>query len=228
MSRPHLKWELKFGYPQVALMGIDEVGRGCLAGPVVAGAVILPRAGITPATKRAQKWLRRVQDSKLLSLETREELVPLIEAWLEAGQGAFGIGWASVEEIDAINIFHASHLAMRRAAQIAREGFLARAATGLALHALVDGNFLPRDLPCPGQAVIKGDLQCLSIALASILAKVARDRHMAELDRMHPGYGFGQHKGYGTPEHQRALAELGVCPIHRRSFAPVASRALLA
>jgi ribonuclease HII len=166
-----------------------------------------------------------VQDSKLLNVETREELVPLIEGWLQAESGAFGIGWASVEEIDAINIFQASHLAMRRAAHQARQAFAVHSAEFVdRMHALIDGNFLPRELPCPGEAIIKGDLQCLSIALASILAKVARDRHMQEVEVAHPGYGFAQHKGYGTPQHQQALTRLGVCAVHRKSFAPVAQR----
>jgi ribonuclease HII len=178
--------------------------------------------------RKAYRWLARIRDSKLLAAEEREELRPLIEAWLAAEQGAFGLGWASVEEIDRINIYHASHLAMRRALDAAlgqRQAQAAQDPVGQ-VQALIDGNALPRDLPCPAEAIVKGDLQCLSIAAASILAKVARDRYMAELEQTHPGYGFGQHKGYGTPEHIRALEALGVCPAHRRSFAPVAQRLL--
>jgi ribonuclease HII len=215
-SRPDLKWERKFGFPSVRLVGVDEVGRGCLAGPVVAGAVLLPSV----VDYRTHPWLREVSDSKCLNAETRERLVPEIEAWA----GAYGIGVATVEEIDRINIFHASHLAMVRAIQAALNSApgAASGAPGGVTHLLVDGKFLPKSLPHPATAVIKGDLRCLSIAASSVLAKVWRDRLMIELDDRYPGYGLGIHKGYSTPMHAEALKRLGACEIHRRSFAPVA------
>jgi ribonuclease HII len=218
---PSLDWEKRLGYPGVSILGIDEVGRGCLAGPVVAGALLLPEG----VDFESAPWLREIADSKCLTPEKREELVRPIEGWARA----YGIGVASVEEIDRINIFHASHLAMVRAAENAlallaeREGSAGTAA-GLAVHAIVDGKFLPKNLPCAAQAVIKGDLQCLSVAAASILAKVWRDRLMVRLDAEYPGYGFAGHKGYSTPVHAAALKRLGACVQHRRSFAPVAAR----
>jgi len=202
---PTLDWEKRVGFPKILVVGVDEVGRGCLAGPVVAGAVLLPAEidfGKDP-------WLREITDSKALTPEARQRLVPLIEGWARA----CGIGSASVEEIDRINIFHAAHLAMTRAIEA-----LAVAPE----HVLVDGKFLPRKLPCKGTAIVKGDFQCLSVAAASILAKVWRDRLMVELDAKYPGYGFGAHKGYSTPAHLEALKRLGACEIHRRSFSPVA------
>lgn len=184
---------------------MDEVGRGCLAGPVVAGAVILPEV-IDP---KVHRWLAKVRDSKLVPPDVREELVPELERWA----GAWAIGVASVEEIDKINIFHASHLAMKRAIE------------GLGVtptRIIVDGNYAPKGFGCPIKPVVKGDQLCLSVAAASILAKVFRDRLMVELDAMHPGYGFASHKGYSAPVHLAALKKLGPCEIHRRSFAPVA------
>jgi ribonuclease HII len=191
-------------------LGIDEVGRGCLAGPVVAGALVLPER----IDWERDAWLKDVADSKCLEPEKREELRPLIEGWARS----YAIGVASVEEIDRINIFQASHLAMVRAAQAAL------APLSGDVQAIVDGKFLPKGLPCPAHAVIKGDLQCLSVAAASILAKVWRDRLMVELDGRYPGYGFASHKGYSTPAHAEALGRLGACELHRRSFAPVAAR----
>jgi ribonuclease HII len=182
---------------------------------VVAAAALLP-ATVDP---KAHPWLGEINDSKCVTPECRERLAPLIEGWVPA----FGVGEASVEEIDRLNIFHASHLAMIRALEaalaMARERGV-EAAGGL--HALVDGKFLPRGLPCPASAVVKADARCLSVAAASILAKVWRDRRMAELDRRFPGYGFASHKGYATPVHTQALKRLGPCELHRRSFSPVA------
>jgi ribonuclease HII len=186
--------------------GIDEVGRGCLAGPVVAGAVILPAS--FERGRPGLEWLAEVADSKLVDPSTRERLAPLIEGWV----ADFALGVASVEEIDRINIHHASHLAMERAI---------RALRLRPERALVDGKHVPKGLGCPTTAVVKGDQLCLSVACASILAKVWRDRRMRELDALHPGYGFAAHKGYFTPEHQEALRRLGPCAIHRRSFSPV-------
>lgn len=219
---PDLSWERELGYPGALIIGIDEVGRGCLAGPVVAGALILPAT----VDFESEPWLRGIADSKCLTPEKREELAPRIEAWA----GAFAVAAASVEEIDRINIFHASHLAMVRAAEGALKALRQRVGGGVApagleaVHALVDGKFLPKNLPCPATAIIKGDLQCLSIAAASILAKVWRDRHMTEQEALHPGYGFSAHKGYSTPAHAEALKRLGACALHRRSFAPVAAQ----
>lgn len=213
---PSLEWETRLGFPRVSVLGIDEVGRGCLAGPVVAGALLLPDT----VDFERDPWLSEIADSKCLTPEKREELAPRIEAWARS----YSVGVASVEEIDRINIFHASHLAMVRAAQGALERLRERGGAPEQLHAIVDGKFLPKNLPCAASAVIKGDLQCLSVAAASILAKVWRDRLMAELDVRHPGYGFAAHKGYSTPAHAEALKRLGVCDLHRRSFAPVAAR----
>lgn len=177
--------------------GIDEAGRGPWAGPVTASAVILdPRA--TPDG---------LNDSKALGARRREALyMELLEA------AEIGIGWASVAEIDALNIRNATFLAMRRAVA---------ALPRVPCHALVDGNVVPPDLGCPATDMVKGDARSLSIAAASVVAKVARDRYMAELDAMHPGYGWQRNAGYGTAEHRAALQHLGVTEHHRRSFAPI-------
>jgi ribonuclease HII len=170
----------------------------------VAGAVILP----ADLGRRANRWLKEVRDSKLLDPGLRAELAEEIPRWALA----HGIGIASVEEIDRINIYHASHLAMMRAI-----GALGR----MPDHVLVDGNRIPSALKSAATAVVKGDQKCLSIACASVLAKVARDRMMVELETEYPGYGFAVHKGYPTPQHAEALARLGATSIHRRSFGPV-------
>ena len=176
--------------------GIDEAGRGPLAGPVTAAAVILDPAQIPEG----------LNDSKKLTPARREALFDLITAKAE-----FGIGWASAAEIDRINIRQATFLAMARAVA---------ALPGKPDHALVDGNALP-DLPCPATALVKGDARALSIAAASILAKVARDRAMVALAQQHPGYGWDRNSGYPTKAHLAALETLGVSPAHRRSFKPV-------
>jgi ribonuclease HII len=199
---PNLDWEIRAGHPALRVAGVDEVGRGCLAGPVVAAAVVLP--------PELPEWVRDIADSKMLRPEVRERLAPLIEQ-LAVGSA---IGVATVEEIDRINIFHASHLAMVRAVEGIRPAVN---------HALIDGKFLPRGLGCDSTAIVKGDQSCLSIAAASIVAKVWRDRLMVELDLRYPGYGLAENKGYPTPEHKAALGRLGVRDIHRRSFAPVAA-----
>ncbi len=177
--------------------GVDEAGRGPWAGPVCAAAVILrPRARIAG-----------LDDSKKLSPARREALAPVIKARALA----WGVGFASVEEIAALNILHATGLAMRRAVE---------ELTLAPVFALVDGNYrFP--LPCPVKTVVGGDGICASIAAASILAKTARDRLMAAMDGAYPGYGFAAHKGYGAPSHARALWELGPCEIHRLGWAPV-------
>lgn len=178
--------------------GIDEVGRGPIAGPVVAAAVIFgdrpPPAGI--------------DDSKRLSAAVRERLFGQItEAAL-----AHGIGMADVAEIDGLNILRAAELAMRRAVA---------ALSHPPAFCLVDGKCLPPDLPVPGRAVVGGDGLSVSIAAASILAKVTRDRLMSDLARHHPGYGWEQNAGYPTAAHREALRKLGATPHHRRSFRPV-------
>jgi ribonuclease HII len=180
----------------MAICGIDEAGRGPLAGPVVAAAVILPARGRP----------KGLDDSKQLTAEAREALALKIRA-----VGIVSVGVASVEEIDQFNILRASHLAMRRAFEGLSEKPVA---------ALVDGNMSP-DLPCAVEWVIDGDVIVPLVSAASIIAKVERDRMMNELCALYPGYAFSKHKGYSTPEHQRALAELGPCAIHRRSFKPV-------
>lgn len=178
--------------------GIDEAGRGPLAGPVGVAAVILdPRRPIDG-----------LDDSKRLTARRREALYGLI---VERAL-AFHVVLISCAEIDRINILQATMKGMRQALEN-----LSPAAE----YALVDGNRLPDELPCPARAIIGGDHLHAAISAASILAKVARDRYMAELDERYPGYGFARHKGYGVATHLAALARLGPCPEHRRSFAPV-------
>lgn len=201
---PSFELEREAGYPQIKIAGTDEVGRGCLAGPVFAAAVVIP----DEIRFDEHPWLADVADSKTLSEKKRESLVPLIQQW----SAAWCVGVASVLEIDSINIFQASQLAMVRSIE------------GLSLspgHVLVDGKFLPKDLTLPATAVVKGDHHSMAIACASIIAKVSRDQFMKELDAQYPGYALGKHKGYPTRVHLEALEELGVTPIHRRSFAPI-------
>jgi ribonuclease HII len=187
--------------------GIDEAGRGPLAGPVVVAAVVFP-AGRTP--------VNGLDDSKQLDAARREQLYPrIVERAL-----AWRIVFIEVEEIDRINIYHATMLGMRRAL----EGVV-EAVGGDRLEALIDGNALPRGLPCPARAIVGGDGSERASRAASILAKVARVRHMRELHARWPGYGFDEHKGYATPAHREALARLGPCPAHRRSYAPVRAAA---
>ena len=176
--------------------GIDEAGRGPWAGPVVAAAVILDPDRI-PAG---------LNDSKLLSEQTRERLFVEI-----ASHAQMAVGIGEVGQIDRDNILQATLWAMAAAL---------RALPSRPAAALVDGNRLP-PLPCPAEAVIKGDARSLSIAAASIVAKVTRDRLMRQLASDFPGYGWERNKGYGTQEHRSAIAELGVTPQHRRSFAPI-------
>jgi len=180
--------------------GVDEAGRGPLAGPVVACAAILPFEGIST------RLLGALEDSKRLTAEVREAVAIKLRV-----KAIWALGEASVEEIDRFNILRASLLAMRRAVE--------RLPVAPAI-ALVDGN-QPPDLACPVRAVVRGDAISLSIAAASIIAKVTRDRRMAQLARAHPGYGWETNAGYGTPEHLQGLVRLGVTPHHRRSFRPV-------
>jgi ribonuclease HII len=177
--------------------GVDEAGRGPWAGPVCAAAVILKtRCGIAG-----------LNDSKVLSARQRE----VLEVQIKARSVAWGVGFASVEEIAALNILQATGLAMHRAVE---------ALSVAPVFALVDGNYA-FNLPCPVKTVVRGDGISSSIAAASILAKTARDRLMTSMDAAYPGYGFAGHKGYRAPVHARALLELGPCEIHRLGWAPV-------
>ena len=190
---PCFKIEKQFPEP---LAGVDEAGCAPLAGPVVAAAVVLDR----------MKFPRGIDDSKALPAKTREAICARLYKVARVG-----VGVASVEEIDRLNIYWARMLAMSRAVE----------ALGFdPAWILVDGNACPR-WERPSKAIVAGDAKCRSIAAASIVAKVTRDRIMADHAREHPGYGWETNKGYGTPEHYRALDTLGVTPLHRRSFAPV-------
>jgi ribonuclease HII len=195
---PDLSFEeaaLARGFTLVA--GVDEAGRGPLCGPVVAAAVILDPARLPGG----------LNDSKKLSEARREVLYAAIRA-----QAEVGVGHASVEEIDALNILRASHLAMERAV------------AGLGVspdHLLIDGNLIPAGLRGRAEAIVKGDAKSLSIAAASIVAKVTRDRIMVDLAQQHPGYGWEVNAGYPTKQHLAALLNLGVTAWHRRSFKPV-------
>ena len=186
--------------------GIDEAGRGPWAGPVVAGAAVLDMARLP------DDLCTGLDDSKKLTARRRDALFAALTAARDAGAVDFAIGTASVEEIDTVNILQATFRAMERAVAA-----LARAPD----HALIDGTGIPKGLTCPGRAVPKGDRLSLSIAAASIVAKVSRDRMMAALDETCPGYGFATHAGYGTAAHRAALERLGVTPHHRKSFAPI-------
>lgn len=178
--------------------GVDEAGRGPLAGPLAVAAVILDR----------RHRIEGLDDSKKLTEARREALYGQIVA----RSLAWSVVLVEVEEIDRINIFQATMAGMTRALTRLR----------VAAHeAWIDGNQLPRDLPCPGRAIVDGDALEPAISAASIIAKVTRDRLMCMLDLQHPGYGFASHKGYSTPQHLAALKQLGPCPLHRRSFAPV-------
>lgn len=180
------------------IAGVDEVGRGPLAGAVVAAAVILdsnqPIAGLADSKALTEK--RRL----LLAEEIKQKAL------------SWALGRAEVAEIDNINILQASLLAMRRAVE---------SLTISPTHALVDGNKCPTELPCTSEAIVKGDKTVAVISAASILAKVARDQEMCELDKLYPEYGFAKHKGYPTKAHREALLVHGICPIHRLSFTPV-------
>ena len=187
-------WEIESELPFELICGVDEAGRGPLAGPVCAAAVILPKGLVIPG----------LNDSKKLSDKRRRELFPIIQQ--EAV--SFGIAFASQEEIDEINILQATFLAMRRAMEQLEPQ---------PEFALIDGN-RETDFGVPCKTVIKGDSLSANIAAASVLAKVTRDNWMMEAAEKYPGYGFELHTGYGTKAHYAALEKLGPCPIHRRSF----------
>jgi len=181
----------------VHVAGVDEAGMSPLAGPVSAAAVIF-----APGTR-----IPEVDDSKRLDPASRERLAPVIKRTAVA----WAVAFAEVEEIDRLNIYWAGLLAMRRAVA---------ALSPAAEHLLIDGRKL-KDVPLPQQGIVRGDAKSLTIAAASILAKTTRDAHMVKLDVEFPGYGFAKHKGYPVSAHVGALARLGACPVHRRSFAPV-------
>lgn len=183
--------------------GVDEAGRGPLAGPVVAAAVILP-AGF-----EADRDLATLDDSKKLSAKRRDILAQAIRA-----QCQVGVGLSEPAEIDQLNILHATMAAMTRA--------LADLPSN-PQFALIDGNRVPARLPCEARAIVGGDASEPAIAAASIIAKTVRDRLMVEADAQFPGYGFAGHKGYPSASHKAALSRLGPCPIHRLSYAPVAA-----
>lgn len=177
-----------------AVCGIDEAGRGPLAGPVCAATVIMP-LGLE---------IDGLNDSKKLSEVKREALFDVVKEMALS----YGIGWASEQEIDEYNILQATFLAMRRAME---------AMPVCADYALVDGNRMP-PLAIPGETIVKGDSKCACIAAASILAKVSRDRLLREWDTQYPEYGFAKHKGYGTKAHYEAINKYGILPVHRKSF----------
>jgi ribonuclease HII len=196
---------LSQGYSYIA--GLDEAGRGCLAGPVVAAAVILPLEDVACCQALLSSGVR---DSKQLTCHARENLYDVIMQRAVA----VSVGMGSVELIDERNILQATKHAMRAA--IEQLAQLSTPPQALLLDALL----LP-DVPLPQRSIIKGDALCLSIAAASIIAKVTRDRLMLQLDRQYPAYGFARHKGYGTEAHLAALRVYGASPVHRQSFAPV-------
>jgi len=188
--------------------GVDEAGRGPLAGPVVVAAVVFP-PGRTP--------VNGLDDSKQLDEASREKLYPrIVERAL-----AWHVVFVDVAEIDRLNIYHATMHGMREALRAVCAALAQGPHAGCPVEARVDGNRVPHGLPCAARAIVGGDALDRAIMAASILAKVSRDRHMRELHAQWPEYGFDAHKGYSTPAHLEALARLGPCPAHRRSFAPV-------
>jgi len=214
-----------------SLIGVDEAGRGALAGPVVAGAVLVSREFLDG--RWAVSKSSRVNDSKLLTAQDRQELWAEFEELMAQGQIHANFGIATVQEIESVNILGATKLAMRRAlggiyaptafefkeepdlfaSELEKQAF----EPTVSCRILIDG--LPlRGFPYPHQGIVSGDARSLCVAMASIVAKVTRDRLMDELDREHPGYGFAQHKGYGTEEHRDVILKRGRCVIHRDSF----------
>ena len=212
LSNISLEHEIAFG-ERATVIGIDEAGRGPLAGPVFAAAVSAPldRA----ADLLAGEW-KAVNDSKKLSPARRDALAAVIK---DTKGCTFAVASASALEIDQLNILRATHLAMRRAALALAETLGMRSSNSIRI--LVDGLPVP-SLPFPSKNLVKGDAKSLFIAAASILAKTARDAYCMEMDARFPGYGFAAHKGYPTQAHLAALERLGPCPEHRQSFGPVA------
>lgn len=202
LSYERTRWALA---PGIILVGVDEAGRGCLAGPVVAGAVYMSAA---QAEERYTGELADLNDSKQLSPAQRESYFEILT---QTPTIVWATGQASAAEIDDHNILVATHIAMRRAVE---------ALSVRAEHILVDG--LPvKGLPCPSTAIVKGDANSFLIAAASVVAKVSRDHIMCALHEHYPHYGFTAHKGYGVPEHVAALYKYGSCPEHRHTFRPV-------
>ncbi len=201
----HEREHISLGLTRLA--GVDEAGRGPLAGPVVAAVIVMPESWIKEGIPEA---LRRLNDSKKLNKKVREELFEVIDSDKSIESG---IGVVDAPLIDEINILQATHQAMNDA--------LAKI-TPPVQHALVDGRQVP-SLSVAQTAIVKGDGKSYTIGAASILAKVTRDRLMIEYDQKYPGYGFAGHKGYGTRAHLSAIEELGPCPIHRMSFAPLSN-----
>lgn len=203
--RPTWEYERRWWDEGVSLVaGVDEVGRGPLAGPVLAAAVILPRSEECEESSFA--WISQLRDSKVISERVRERLAAEIRV-----HALWGVGMVSPQVVDQINVLQATRLAMKRAVEAlpTRPGAL-----------IIDGREVV-EVNAPQCAIVGGDGRCLSIAAASILAKVTRDRLMCELDERFPGYGFAANKGYGTAEHLAALTALGYTTTHRLSFAPV-------
>lgn len=198
---PDFTYEKSFS-DAVTTAGVDEAGRGPWAGPVVAGAVVFPNLEIS------QHLRATLNDSKKLTAAKRESLFNE----LHASNAIIGCGMASVEEIDALNILQATFLAMRRAVA---------SLTAVPAFAIIDGNKIPPELPCPARCLIKGDALSLSVAAASIVAKVTRDRIMCDLAKEFPYYGWEKNAGYGTKAHQDGLKTHGVCVHHRKSYAPI-------
>ena len=185
--------------------GVDEAGRGPLAGPVVAAAVILPHRWLEAGF---DERLRNLNDSKQLTEQQREDYFAILTSHVDI---RYAIAVVEADWIDRINILQATHRAMNEALSRLKP---------TPQHALVDGRPV-KTMRIPHTALVKGDSRSYSIAAASVLAKVTRDRMMLDMDKLYPGYGFGEHKGYGTPQHLAALNALGPCAIHRRSFAPL-------
>lgn len=207
-----LEYEMRLGG---VVMGIDEAGRGPLAGGVYAAAVTVP---LDRAAELLTGAWHDVNDSKKLTPAKRERVAEVIRTTADC---TWAVASASPDEIDHLNILRATHLAMRRAA----EAVAAKLGDSQGLGILVDGLPVPT-LPYPSQNLVKGDAKSLLIAAASILAKTARDADCDRMDTLYPGYGFAKHRGYPTKEHLAALARLGPCPEHRRSFGPVAQMEL--
>jgi len=201
---PDFAYELKVAGPDGLVCGVDEAGRGPLAGPVVAAAVILGR-------REATAW-RGLDDSKKLTAEKRDLLFEHLREAARAGHAHIGIGAASVTEIEKLNILQATMLAMYRAVTALRVK---------PHHVLIDGNRCPKQLTHPATAVVDGDALCISIAAASIIAKVIRDRAMTKLHLRYPQYAWDRNMGYGTPAHQAGLKTAGVTKHHRLGFAPI-------
>jgi ribonuclease HII len=197
---PDFRFETAVLKRNPVVAGVDEAGCAPLAGPVVAAAAILDR-------KRLPQALRDgLDDSKKVPAARREQLYGIL---MSCGAAVIGVGRAEVHEIESLNILNAAHLAMRRAVEALR----CRVDV-----ALVDGNRRPKQFPCEVQTIVKGDAKSLSIAAASIVAKVTRDRYMSDLARAYPGYGWENNVGYPTPEHRAAILKLGLTPHHRRTF----------